>query len=463
MASLAGMLRDRGFEVTGSDAGVYPPMSDFLDRLGIRYTTGFSPENLRPRPDLVVVGNAVSRGNVELENVLDERIAYRSLPQVVAEHFLAGKQSLVVAGTHGKTTTASLLAWIFQVGGRKPNFLIGGIAENFGSSYGLGGGPDFIIEGDEYDSAYFDKAAKFFHYRPDGVILTSVEYDHADIYPDLETIKLAFKRLVNLVPRRGWIVAWAGAEAVRECTDKAFCPVIPYGLANYSGNGWRGQGLKQSPGGMSFDAENHEGARVRCETSLSGEFNALNVLAATAAAFQCGIEKEAIEEGIRTFQSVRRRMEVKGEVAGVTVIDDFAHHPSAVRATLKAIRTKYPGRRIWALFEPRSNTLRRKVFESVLPEALSLADCILIAPVNRPHLLSDAERLSPESVAAVLVKQGKTAAAVPDVETIVQRVAAEARAGDVVVALSNGGFENLPYRILERLREPRLHRGKRKA
>ena len=453
MASLAGMLRDRGFEVTGSDSDTYPPMSDFLDRLQIRYASGFSPENLWPRPDLVVVGNAISRGNVELEYVLDERIAYRSLPQVVAEHFLAGKQSLVVAGTHGKTTTAALLAWIFQVGGRKPNFLIGGIAENLGSSYGLGGGPDFIIEGDEYDSAYFDKSAKFFHYRPDGVILTSVEYDHADIYPDLDAVKLAFKRLVNLVPRRGWIVAWGEAEAVRECTAKAFCPVIPYGLKKSSGSGWGVGGLKQSPGGMSFDAENDKGARVWCETSLSGECNALNVLAATAAAVECGIEREVIEEAVRTFRSVRRRMEVKGEAAGVTVMDDFAHHPTAIRATLKGITAKYPGRRIWALFEPRSNTLRRRVFESVLPEALSLADCILIAPVNRPHLLSDAERLSPESVAAALVKQGKTAAAMPDVETIIRRVATEARGGDVVVALSNGGFENLPDRILERLRE----------
>jgi len=453
MASLAGMLRDRGFEVTGSDSGTYPPMSDFLDRLQIHYATGFSPENLRPRPDLVVVGNAISRGNVELEYVLDERIAYRSLPQVVAEHFLAGKQSLVVAGTHGKTTTAALLAWIFQVGGRKPNFLIGGIGENVGSSYGLGGGPDFIIEGDEYDSAYFDKSAKFFHYRPDGVILTSVEYDHADIYADLDAVKLAFKRLVNLVPNRGWIVAWGEGEAVRECTAKAFCPVIAYGLKKSSGSRWVVQGLKHSPGGMSFDAENDKGGRVRCETSLSGECNALNVLAATAAGVESGIEREVIEEAVRTFRSVRRRMEVKGEVAGVTVIDDFAHHPTAIRATLEGITAKYPGRRIWALFEPRSNTLRRRVFESVLPEALSLADCILIAPVNRPHLLSDAERLSPESVAVALVKQGKTAAAMPDVETIVRRVATEARRGDVVVALSNGGFENLPDRILERLRE----------
>ncbi len=452
MGSLAGMLRDQGFEVTGSDSSVYPPMSDFLDRLGIRYASGYSPDNLRPRPDLVVVGNALSRGNVELEEVLDERIPYRSLPQVVSEYFLAGKRSLVVAGTHGKTTTASLLAWIFEVAGRKPNFLIGGIAENFGSSYGLGGGPDFLIEGDEYDSAYFDKAAKFFHYRPDGVILTSIEYDHADIYADLDAVKLAFQRLVNLIPRRGWIVAWAGSETVRECTAKAFCPVIPYGSEESSGSGWRLQGLEQLPEGMSFDAEDWSGPRIRFETSLSGECNALNILAATAAAVQCGIEREAIEKAVRTFRSVSRRMEVKGEASGITVIDDFAHHPTAIRATLEAIRTKYPARRIWALFEPRSNTLRRKVFESVLPEALGLADCILIAPVNRPHLLSDAERLSPENVAAALVKQGKTAAAMPNVGTILQRVATEARAGDVVVALSNGGFENLPQRIVERLR-----------
>lgn len=461
MASLAGMLRERGFEVTGSDASVYPPMSDFLDRLGIRYADGFSPENLRPRPDLVVVGNAVSRGNVELEQVLDERIPYRSLPQVLAEHFLEGKQSLVVAGTHGKTTTASLLAWIFQVAGRRPNFLIGGIAENFGSSYGLGGGADFIIEGDEYDSAYFDKAAKFFHYRPHGLILTSVEYDHADIYPDFDSVKLAFKRLVNLVPRRGWIVAWTESEAVRECTTKAFCPVIPYGSEKAIGCGWKLRDLVQFHEVMRFDAEDGTGTRLRIETLLGGEFNALNILAATAAAVQCGIEREAIMEAVRTSRSVRRRMEVKGETSRITVIDDFAHHPTAIRATLGAIRARYPGRRIWALFEPRSNTLRRKIFESVLPEALGLADCILIAPVNRPHLLSDSERLSPESVAAALVEQGKMAAAMPNVETILERVVAEARAGDVVVVLSNGGFENLPLRILERLHEPRFHRDER--
>jgi UDP-N-acetylmuramate: L-alanyl-gamma-D-glutamyl-meso-diaminopimelate ligase len=426
-------------------------MSGFLDRLGLRYAACFSVGNLQPRPDLVVVGNAISRGNVELEQVLDEGISYRSLPQVVAEEFLVGKQSLVVAGTHGKTTTASLLAWIFQVGGRKPNFLVGGIAENFGSSYALGGGPDFIIEGDEYDSAYFDKAAKFFHYRPDGVILTSVEYDHADIYPDLEAIKLAFKRLVNLVPRRGWIVAWAEAESVRECTAKAFCRVVPYAFNNSDSSGWVLCDLRQSPEGMSFEARDGKGRSIRCQTTLSGEFNALNIVAALAAAMECGIEKEAIEEAVRTFRSVQRRMEVKGEADGVIVIDDFAHHPTAIRETLKALKAKYPGRRIWALVEPRSNTLRRKVFEVVLPDALSLADCILIAPVSRRHLLSDAERLSPENVAAELRKRGKTAAAVPDADTILRRIEAEAGAGDVVVALSNGGFENIPQRILERL------------
>ena len=335
MASLAGMLKQRGFHVTGSDAAAYPPMSDFLASLDIPLAQPFAAANLEPRPDMVVVGNAISRGNVELEYILDQRIPFCSLPQILHEEFLRGKEVLVVAGTHGKTTTTSMLAWIFHSAGVQPSFLIGGIAENFGSSFQLGQGKHFILEGDEYDTAFFDKGPKFLHYFPDAIILTSVEFDHADIYKDLDAVETAFKRLVNLVPGRGRIVALDTGESIERCLAKAFCPVERYG-SNPSA-AWRITNLRLDPARTSWTVLRNGEPWSDFEFALAGEYNVLNATAAAALASGCGIPKEQIAAALKTFKSVKRRLEVRAQVNGITIIDDFAHHPTAIAGTLKAL------------------------------------------------------------------------------------------------------------------------------
>src|SRR5579862_6104628 len=341
MASLAGMLKQRGFHVTGSDAAAYPPMSDFLRELGIPVAQPFDAKNLEPRPDLVVVGNAMSRGNVELEYILDQRIPFCSLPQLLHDEFLLNKEVLVVDGTHGKTTTTSMLAWIFRSAGLQPSFLIGGIAENFGSSFHLGEGKHFILEGDEYDTAFFDKGPKFLHYFPDSVILTSVEFDHADIYKDLDAVETAFKRLVNLIPRRGRIVAFDGvagdaveSPSLERCLAKAFCPVDRYGAGPRSH--WKVTDVRFEPALTRWTVEQNDQRWAEFEFALAGEYNVWNATASAALANSCGISREAIASALKTFKSVKRRLEVKAQVNGITIIDDFAHHPTAIAETLKA-------------------------------------------------------------------------------------------------------------------------------
>jgi UDP-N-acetylmuramate: L-alanyl-gamma-D-glutamyl-meso-diaminopimelate ligase len=441
MASLAGMLKQRGFHVTGSDAAAYPPMSDFLGELGISVAQPFDARNLEPHPDLVVVGNAISRGNAELEQVLDQRIPFCSLPQLLHEEFLRGKEVLVVAGTHGKTTTTSMLAWIFHTAGMQPSFLIGGIAENFGSSFHLGQGKHFILEGDEYDTAFFDKGPKFLHYFPDALILTHVEFDHADIYTDLAAVKTAFKRLVNLVPRRGRIVAFDGSENVSECVAKAFCPVERYGFA--AGSHWRILNLRHEGSVTRWTLERGGVLFAEMTLPMAGEHNALNATAAAALAAGQGVPTAAIVEALATFQSVKRRLEVRAVVGGVTIIDDFAHHPTAIRETLRALRESYPGRRLWAVLEPRSNTLRRNVFELDLVESLGLADRVVVAAVFRSESIPVAERLHPDHVVAALNVHGTPSALYADADAIVGAIAPELESGDVVAILSNGGFGNI--------------------
>ena len=449
MASLAGMLKQRGSVVTGSDAAAYPPMSDFLASLGIPVAQPFSQSNLQPRPDLVIVGNAISRGNVELEHVLDQRIPFKSMSQVVHEEFLLDKERLVVAGTHGKTTTSSMLAWIFHHAGRAPSFLIGGIPENLGTSFALGSGREFILEGDEYDTAFFDKGPKFLHYFPDAVILTSVEFDHADIYKNLEEVKTAFKRLVNLIPRRGMLVAWDGHPNVEECVSRAFCRVERYGFALNSA--WRIKQIKYEPDRTRWTVLREGKAFADFEFSLAGEYNVLNATAAAAMATSYGISAAAIVNALQEFRSVKRRLEVKAEIHGVTIIDDFAHHPTAIAATLKAIRARYAGRRLWAVLEPRSNTLRRRVFQNELAESLSLADQIVLANVFKSEKIPEEERLDPNRVVADLVALGIPAQLLNDADTIVEAISRELRHGDVVAILSNGGFggiyEKLPAKL----------------
>ena len=449
MASLAGMLQQRGFRVTGSDNAVYPPMSDFLASLRIPVAQPFAEKNLQPRPDLVVVGNAISRGNIELERVLDERIPMESMAQILYDEFLRAREPVAVAGTHGKTTTTSMLAWIFQSAGRAPSFLVGGIAENFGASFALGDGPQFIIEADEYDTAFFDKGPKFLHYFPDAVILTSVEFDHADIYRDLDAVKTAFKRLVNLVPRRGRIVAWDGSENVSECVGRAFCKVERYGFAQ--GSHWRIADVSFDPQRTRWSVL-REGKRwAEFEFALAGEYNVLNATAAAAMAAGFGISPAEITTALRSFRSVKRRLEVKAEVDGITIIDDFAHHPTAIAQTLQALRTRYPGRRLWAILEPRSNTLRRNVFQQELVESLAGADLAILAAVFKSEAIPEPERLDPAAVIEDLNRRGKPARLLADADAIINAAAPEMRTGDVVAILSNGGFggiyEKLPVRL----------------
>ncbi|MGH9601821.1 MAG: UDP-N-acetylmuramate--L-alanine ligase, partial [Terriglobales bacterium] len=382
MASLAGMLKQSGFMVTGSDAAAYPPMAGFLASLQIPIAQPYAAANLTPRPDFVIVGNAISRGNPELEYALDHRIPLRSLPHTLADFFLRDCEPIVVAGTHGKTTTTSMLAWIFHVAAREPSFLVGGIAENFSSSFALGKGKQFILEGDEYDSAFFDKGPKFLHYMPHAVILTSVEFDHADIYPDLQAVKTAFRRLVNLVPRRGRIVAWEGDANVEECVAGAFCPVERYGFNDKAD--WRVADLTFEGGRTMWRVLRGGKPWAELEFSLAGEYNVLNATAAAAMAAGYGIGADLIARALSSFKNVKRRLEVRAVVNGITILDDFAHHPTAISGTLKALRMRYPGARLWAIFEPRSNTLRRKVFEQDLIRSLALADQVVIADVFRP-------------------------------------------------------------------------------
>jgi UDP-N-acetylmuramate: L-alanyl-gamma-D-glutamyl-meso-diaminopimelate ligase len=456
MASLAGMLKERGFRVTGSDAAAYPPMSDFLAGLQIPVAQPFSAQNLEPAPDLVVVGNAISRGNVELEHVLDRRIPFCSLPQILHDEFLRGKEVLVVAGTHGKTTTTSMLSWIFHSAGLDPSFLIGGIAENFGSSFHLGQGKHFILEGDEYDTAFFDKGPKFLHYFPDAIILTSVEFDHADIYKDLDAVETAFKRLVNLIPERGRIIAFdgvagevSGSPSLERCLSKAFCPVERYGTAERSQ--WRITDLKFGAGRTSWTVLHNGSPWANMEFSLAGEYNVWNATAAAAMATAYGISAKEISDALRTFKSVKRRLEVKAQVNGITVIDDFAHHPTAIAGTLKALRARYSGARLWAILEPRSNTLRRRILQADLARSLAFADEIVVAAVFRSDAVPENERLDLPMLAEDIQKHGKRARLIDGADEIVKIIAPEMRAGDVVAILSNGGFsgiyEKLPARL----------------
>jgi UDP-N-acetylmuramate: L-alanyl-gamma-D-glutamyl-meso-diaminopimelate ligase len=455
MAPLAGMLRERDFRVTGSDSGVYPPASTLLESLGISFFHSFDAANLQPAPDLVIVGNIIARGNPELEEVLDRKIPYRSMPEILEEVFLPGRHSIVVSGTHGKTTTTAMLAWIFETAGKKPNFLVGGVAENFGKSYGLGGGEDFILEGDEYETAFWDRGPKFFHYHPDDLIITSLEYDHADIYPDFETYELAFRRLVNLVPRRGRTIIWGDTEdsgpALRRAAQKALCQVESYGFRE--GNDWIASEVVTTNETVRFRVAHHGKFYSDFELSATGRHNVLNALAATIVAQGRGISTEAIAKALKTFRSVKRRMDVKGEFGSVLLVDDFAHHPTAVKATIEAARGRWPGRRLWAILEPRSNSMRRKVFQETLPQALALADRVILGGVFRSQQLGDDNRLDPETVAKSVRAMGKDARVLGSSQKIADTLAAESQPGDLLLVMSNGSFDSLCDKLIKKLGE----------
>ncbi|MFP5277653.1 MAG: UDP-N-acetylmuramate:L-alanyl-gamma-D-glutamyl-meso-diaminopimelate ligase [Acidobacteriota bacterium] len=462
MASLAGLLQLQGHRITGSDKAAYPPMSDLLRGLEVPVAEPYAEANLEPRPDLVVIGNALSRGNPEVERVLDERIPFTSMAALLHDEFLKGRESLVVAGTHGKTTTTSMLAWIYQTAAQQkpelePSFLIGGVAENFGSSFQLRPTRTFIVEGDEYDTAFFDKGPKFLHYFPDGLILTHVEFDHADIYADLDAVKVAFKRLVNLVPRRGLIVAYDASENVSECVEKALCRVQRYGFSESAD--WRIRNLRYESGTMRWEVWRAGALWAELAMRMAGEHNALNATAAAALSFGQGIGKEAIVAALASFKSVKRRLELRAEIAGITIIEDFAHHPTAIRETLRALRSVYPGARLWAVLEPRSNTLRRKVLEADLTASLATADRVVLAGVYQQQRIPDAERLHPEDVVTALNRQGTPAELLDGADAIVAGIAPQLASGDVVAILSNGGFDGiydkLPARLHDRFPQER--------
>ena len=448
MGTLAAMLKARGHDVRGSDQHVYPPMSDFLRQQGIVLLDGYQAAHISADIDLVVVGNAISRGNAELEEVLDRKIRYCSLPEAVRDHFLWAARSVVIAGTHGKTTTTSLTGWLLTHGGADPSVLIGGIAENFAGSYRLGGGRDFVIEGDEYDSAFFDKTAKFLKYLPDIAVVNNIEFDHADIYPDLDAIRLAFRRFVNLVPRRGLLLLGADNADALALRAHAHCRVETFGLSD--GATWQAHHLQVSAASTAFSVRREGTPAGAFEVPMLGAYNVRNALAAIAVGAAVGLDMTAMAEGLRAFRGVRRRMQHRGTEGGVMVYDDFAHHPTAIEETLAGVRSAYPSRRIWAIFEPRSATSCRRIFQADFARALAHADRVILPAVFRSTLPED-QRLSTESLVADLQRDGVDARYIPDNAQIVRTVSREAKEGDLVIVMSNGGFDNIHQKLLDAL------------
>ena len=444
MASAAAAMQERGFKVTGSDQGVYPPMSTFLAEKKIEVFSGYSEANLAHNPDLVVIGNAISRGNPEAELALEKKLRFCSLPELLKEFFIRGKRSLVVSGTHGKTTTTSLLAWVFEHNGLNPSFLIGGIPANLGQGARFTDSEWFIIEGDEYDTAFFDKRSKFIHYLPEVAIVNNLEFDHADIFADLAAVQKSFSHFVRLVPRNGLIVANGDEANLQPLLDIKYAPVKRFGLGQ--GNEVRAEGLDLRGSSSCFHLHG-----FMFEIPMVGELNVRNALAVVTAALHCGLTNEQIQSAFSTFKGIKRRLEVKGDAGGVTVIDDFGHHPTAIKETMRALRVKYPGRRLWAIFEPRSNTTRRNVFQREMTEALALADAVVVAEVARLELLAANERMDPMKLMADLQAAGKPAAYLPTVEAIVEHMGQQALPGDVVCVFSNGGFGGIHDKLLQRL------------
>ena len=453
MGSLAGLLRAAGHKVTGSDANVYPPMSDQLRELGIAYREGYSADNLEPRPDMVVVGNAISRGNVELEAVLNLKIPYTSAAATIKEEFIRGRHSIAVAGTHGKTTTTSILAWVLETAGFHPSFLIGGVAENFGTSFRLTESKYFVIEADEYDTAYFDKGPKMWHYLPDTAIVNNIEFDHADIYRDEDAYRFAFARFINLIPSAGTLVAGWESPIVRELASKSFAPVQSFAVGPERGEParWVARDVKFAAEQTTFEVL-HDGARWGVvQTPMAGAFNVRNCLAAIAAADAVGAEPDRVREGLATFRSVRRRLEVRGTADGVTVIDDFAHHPTAVRETIEAVRQRYPERRIVAVFEPRSYTAQRREFQEPYAQAFASADSVVLAGLFHPERYTAETALDPHALTSTWRAQGKAADYIPDVDNIVRHLVRELNGGEIVLIMSNGGFGGIHGKLLNAL------------
>ena len=444
MASAAVAMHEKGVKVTGSDTNVYPPMSTFLAERKIEVMSGFAEQNLAHKPDLVVIGNAISRGNPEAEYVLDHKLRYCSLPELLKEFFIRGKRSLVVSGTHGKTTTTALLTWVFEHNGYQPSFLIGGIPNNLGQGARFTESEWFIIEGDEYDTAFFDKRSKFVHYLPEVAIINNLEFDHADIFPNLAAIQTSFRHFIRLVPRNGLLLANGEDANLAPLLQVTHCPVKRFGLGD--GNAVQAFNIRYGPTATEFEIPS-----FKFHLNLIGEMNVRNALAVIGCAKHCGLKNHQIQAAFDTFKGVKRRLELRGIAGGVSVIDDFGHHPTAIRETLGALRLRYPQQKLWAVFEPRSNTTRRNVFQTELADSFAEADAVVVAQVARLDLLAPDERLDPQRLIRDLQASGKSAAYLPDADAIVDHISKNCQGGEVVVVFSNGGFGGIHGKLLQRL------------
>lgn len=451
MGSLAAMLKSQGYNIAGSDNHIYPPMSTFLRSQGITLYEGFDPTHLDSPPDLVIIGNAMSRGNPEVEAVLERNIPYTSLPEALKHFFIQGKTSIVVTGTHGKTTTTSLIAWLLAFAGKDPSFLIGGIPKNFGQGFNVGKSDLFVVEGDEYDSAFFDKGAKFFHYLPHILVVNNIEFDHADIYDNLDQIKLAFRRLINLVPRNGLLLANREDPNVMELAPRAFCPVETFGIDHDAF--WRAEHIRFFPNSTTFNIVQRDREFASVTVPLTGYHNVRNVLAAVGAAHRIGLVPDVIVAGLAQFQNIVKRMEVKATVNGVTIYDDFAHHPTKVRSTINGLRCQFPKNKIWAIYEPRTATAKRKIMEDEYAKAFDDADVIILAALHLPEKVKAEERMSVESVVEKIKQRQKEAYYLPTVTEIVDYVAPRVAPGDQVLIMSNGAFDNIHQRLISKLQD----------
>ncbi len=449
MGALAAMLEEAGFEVTGSDQHVYPPMDNMLSEAGIRVSEGFKPENLSYGPDLVVVGNAVSRENPEVAAMLDLGLPYCSLPQALNRFFIHGKGALVVTGTHGKTTTSALLSWVLALAGLNPGFMVGGILKNLGRNYNVGAGPYFVVEGDEYDTAFFDKGPKFLHYMPSRAILTSIEFDHADIYQDLSDVKKAFSDFVAAMPHEALLVGYGGDPIVRNLVGQASCWPALYGFGEKLP--WRLENVRFDPPWTHFGVTRRGKPFGAFKVPLMGRHNLLNVLAVIAVADDIGITPDLISQALETFEGIKRRQEVRGVKRGIIVMDDFAHHPTEVSETIAAARSFYQNKRILAVFEPRTNSSRRKVFQDRYPESFDMADMVFIRKPPMLDKIPVEERFSSEQLAQDLIARGKDAFYFPDTDAIIEQLIIIARPDDVILIMSNGAFDNIHDRLLKRL------------
>ncbi len=450
MAPAAVMMKKRGHQVLGSDHNAYPPASEWLQHEGVEVREGYRAENIPDTADRVVIGNALSRGNPEVEAVLNRRLHYISLPELLKEEMIRGRMSCVVTGTHGKTTITSLLAWILECAGRRPGFFVGGIPHNFGFGCRHGEGDVVILEGDEYDTAFFDKRAKFLHYLPDLVILNNIEFDHVDIYDCMDEIVLAFRRLLRLVPSGGLLVANSEDSTVMGLVNEAPCPVVTFGEG--PGAQWRFTDMVSDTQGTRFRILWEGKSMGKFRIPLWGRHNVMNALAAAAAAHWMELSPEEIRWGMETFRGIKRRMELKGVVGGIRVYDDFAHHPGAIRATLEAVRRIHPDERVWAVFEPRSNTTRRNIFQHELAQALAMADGAVVGRIYRPEVIPPGKHLDPEAlVQEISARNSCPAAYKTNVEKIIQYLVPRLKKGDIIIIMSNGSFDGLCAKLLEAL------------